>query len=121
MQSTPQGDLPWFLVCEKNGTSLDTIFLSVVQSVANVYKASVKTLTPERYLSLFPACEKDGTSLDTIFLSMKLYPDVVYSSRRLAVVPGLREDWNVSGHYLLLDEAVPRCDLPMKSRESMLG
>jgi ankyrin repeat protein len=33
----------------------------------------------------------------------------------------VRPACNVSGHYLHLDEALPRCDLPMKPRESIRG
>jgi ankyrin repeat protein len=51
---------------------------TIVQSLVNLYKASVKSLTSEGDLPLFLACEMPETSLNTIFFLMKLYPDLVY-------------------------------------------
>jgi ankyrin repeat protein len=50
----------------------------IVHSLVNLYKASVKSVTPQGDLPLFLACEMPETSLDTIFLLIKLYPDLVY-------------------------------------------
>jgi ankyrin repeat protein len=66
------GSLPLHLACRR-GVSFD-----IVQSLVNLYKASVKTVTPQGDLPLFLACEMPETSLDTIFVLMKQYPDVVY-------------------------------------------
>jgi ankyrin repeat protein len=51
---------------------------AIVQSLVNLYKASVKSVTSQGDLPLFLACEMPETSLDTIFLFIKLYPDLVY-------------------------------------------
>jgi ankyrin repeat protein len=66
------GLLPLHVACRRG------VSFAIVQSVANLYKASVKSLTPQGDLPLFLACEMPVTSLDTIFLLIKLYPDVVY-------------------------------------------
>jgi ankyrin repeat protein len=66
------GALPLHVACRR-GAAFPT-----VQSLVNMYKASVKSLTSEGDLPLFLACEMPNTSLDTIFLLMKLYPDLVY-------------------------------------------
>jgi ankyrin repeat protein len=66
------GSLPLHVACRRGAS------FAIVQSVANLYKASVKSWTPQGDLPLFLACEKRGMSLDTIFLLMKLYPDLVY-------------------------------------------
>jgi ankyrin repeat protein len=66
------GSLPLHVACRLGASS------TIVQSLVNLYKASVKSLTPQGDLSLFLACEMPETSLDTIFLLMKLYPDLVY-------------------------------------------
>jgi hypothetical protein len=66
------GALPLHVACCRGAS------FTIVQSLVNHYKASVKTVTPQGDLSLFLACEKRGMSLDTIFLLMKLYPDLVY-------------------------------------------
>jgi ankyrin repeat protein len=50
----------------------------IVESLANLYKASVKSVTSQGDLPLFLACEMPETSLGTIFLLLKLYPDVIY-------------------------------------------
>jgi hypothetical protein len=47
------------------------------QSLVNIYKASVKSVTYEQDLPHFLAREILETSLDTIFMLMKLYPDLV--------------------------------------------
>jgi ankyrin repeat protein len=51
---------------------------TIVQSLVNPYKASVKSVTSEGELPLFLACETPEPSLDTIFLLIKLYPDLIY-------------------------------------------
>jgi ankyrin repeat protein len=66
------GSLPLHLACRR-GTSF-----AIIQSLVNLYKASVKSVTHEGDLPLFLACEIPEPSLDTIFLLMKLYPDLVY-------------------------------------------
>jgi ankyrin repeat protein len=65
------GSLPLHVACRR-GTPF-----TIVQSLVNLYKASVKSVTPRGDLPLFLACEMSETSLDTIFLLMKLYPDLV--------------------------------------------
>jgi ankyrin repeat protein len=66
------GSLPLHVACRRGAS------FPIVQSLVNRYKASVKSVTPQRDLPLFLACEMPETSLDTIFLLMKLYPDLVY-------------------------------------------
>jgi hypothetical protein len=66
------GSLPLHVACRRGAS------FPIVQSLVNVYKASVKAVTPKGDLPLFLACEMSETSLDTIFLLMKLYPDLVY-------------------------------------------
>jgi ankyrin repeat protein len=66
------GLLPLHLACRRGDS------FPIVQSLVNLYKASVKSLTPQGDLPLFLACEMPETCLDTIFLLMKLYPDLVY-------------------------------------------
>jgi ankyrin repeat protein len=66
------GSLPLHVAC-RGGASF-----TIIQSLVNVYKASVKSVTPQGDLPLFLACEMPKTSLDTIFLLMKLYPELVY-------------------------------------------
>jgi ankyrin repeat protein len=65
------GSLPLHLACRRGAS------FAIVQSLVNLYKASVKSLTPQGDLPLFLACEMPEPSLDTIFLLMKLYPDLV--------------------------------------------
>jgi ankyrin repeat protein len=66
------GSLPLHVACHRGAS------FTVVQSLVEHYKASVKSVTPEGDLPLFLACEIHEPSLDTIFLLMKLYPDLVY-------------------------------------------
>jgi ankyrin repeat protein len=66
------GSLPLHVACRRGAT------FTVVQSLVNLYKASVKSLTPQGDLPLFLACDIPEPSLDTIFILVKLYPDVVY-------------------------------------------
>jgi ankyrin repeat protein len=66
------GSLPLHLACRRGA------FFAIVQSLVNLYQASVKSVTPQGDLPLFLACEMPEPSLDTIFLLMKLYPDLVY-------------------------------------------
>jgi ankyrin repeat protein len=66
------GSLPLHEACRRGAS------FPIVQSLVNLYKASVKSVTPQGDLPLFLACELPETSLDTIFLLMKLYPDLVY-------------------------------------------
>jgi ankyrin repeat protein len=65
------GSLPLHAACRRGAS------FAIVQSLVNLYKASVKTVTPQGDLPLFLACEMPETSLDTIFLLMTLYPDLV--------------------------------------------
>jgi ankyrin repeat protein len=64
--------LPLHVACRRGAS------FAIVQSLVNLYKPSVKTVTPQGDLPLFLACEMPETSLDTIFLLIKLYPDLVY-------------------------------------------
>jgi ankyrin repeat protein len=66
------GSLPLHAACRRGAS------FTIIQSLVNLYKASVKSLTSEGDLPLFLACELSQPSLDTIFLLMKLYPDLVY-------------------------------------------
>jgi ankyrin repeat protein len=66
------GSLPLHVACRRGAS------FSAVQSLVNLYEASVKSVTSEGDLPLFLACEMSETSLDTIFLLMRLYPDLVY-------------------------------------------
>jgi ankyrin repeat protein len=66
------GSLPLHVACHRGA------HFTIVQSLVNRYKASVKSVIPGKDLPLFLACEMSETSLDTIFLLMKLYPDLVY-------------------------------------------
>jgi ankyrin repeat protein len=66
------GSLPLHLACRRGA------FFTMVQSLVNFYKASVKSVNSRGDLPLFLACEIPEPSLDTIFLLMKLYPDLVY-------------------------------------------
>jgi ankyrin repeat protein len=70
----PDGSLPLHVACRRGAC------FSIVQSLVNLYKASVRSVTPQGDLPLFLACEMPETSLDAIFLLMKLYPDLVYRS-----------------------------------------
>jgi ankyrin repeat protein len=66
------GSLPLHVACRRGAS------FTIVQSLVNLYKASVKCLTPQGDLPLFLACEMPEPSLDTIFILVKLYPDLVY-------------------------------------------
>jgi ankyrin repeat protein len=66
------GSLPLHVACRRRAA------FTIVQSLVNLYKASVKSVTPEGDLPLFLACEIPEPSLDIILLLMKLYPDLVY-------------------------------------------
>jgi ankyrin repeat protein len=66
------GALPLHLACRRGAS------FTIVQSLVNLYKASVKCVTPQGDLPLFLACEIPEPSLDTVFLLIKLYPDLVY-------------------------------------------
>jgi hypothetical protein len=66
------GSLPVHVACRRGAP------FTIVQSLVNGYKASVKSVTPGGDLPLFLACEMPGTSLGAIFLLMKCYPDLVY-------------------------------------------
>jgi ankyrin repeat protein len=66
------GSLPLHVACRRGAP------FTIVQSLVNLYKASVKSVTSQGDLPLFLACDIPEPSLDTIFLLMKLYPDVVY-------------------------------------------
>jgi hypothetical protein len=66
------GSLPLHVACRRGAS------FSIVQSLVYLYKASVKSVTPQGDLPILLACEMPETSLDTIFLLIKMYPDVVY-------------------------------------------
>jgi ankyrin repeat protein len=66
------GSLPLHVACRRG------VAFPIVESLANLYKASVKSVTSQGDLPLFLACEMREPSLNTIFLLMKLYPDLVY-------------------------------------------
>jgi ankyrin repeat protein len=66
------GSLPVHVACRRGAS------FSIVQSMVNRYKASVKSVTPHGDLPVFLACDIPEPSLDTIFILMKLYPDLVY-------------------------------------------
>jgi hypothetical protein len=66
------GSLPLHVACRRGAA------FTIVQSLVDLCKASVKSLTPQGDLPLFLACELPEPSLDTIFILMKLYPDLVY-------------------------------------------
>jgi ankyrin repeat protein len=66
------GSLPLHVACRRGAS------FPIVQSLVNLYKASVKSVTSEGDLPLFLACELPEPSLDTIFFLTKLYPDLVY-------------------------------------------
>jgi ankyrin repeat protein len=66
------GSLPLHVACRRGAS------FAIVQSLMDLYKASVKSVTPRGDFPLFLACEVPEPSLDTIFLLMKLYPDLVY-------------------------------------------
>jgi ankyrin repeat protein len=66
------GSLPLHVAC-RGGAAFP-----IVQSLVDLYKASVKIVTPQGDLPLFLACEVPEPSLDTIFMLIKLYPDLVH-------------------------------------------
>jgi ankyrin repeat protein len=66
------GSLPLHVACRRGAP------FAIVESLANLYKASVKSLTSKGDFPLFLACEMPDTSLGTIFLLMKFFPDLVY-------------------------------------------
>jgi ankyrin repeat protein len=66
------GSLPLHVACRRG------VSFPIVQSLVNLYMASVKSVTSEGDLPLFLACEMPKTSLDTIFLLIKLHPDLIY-------------------------------------------
>jgi ankyrin repeat protein len=66
------GSLPLHVACRRGAP------FAIVQSLVDLYKASVKSVTAQGDLPLFLACEMPESSLDTIFLLIKLYPDMVY-------------------------------------------
>jgi ankyrin repeat protein len=68
----PDGSLPLHVACHRGAS------FTIIQSLVDLDKASVKSVTSEGDLPLFLACEMPKTSLDTIFLLMKQYPDLVY-------------------------------------------
>jgi hypothetical protein len=70
--SDQDGSLPLHVACRRGAS------FYIVQSLVNLYKASVKTVTPQGDLPLFLACELPEKSLDMIFILIKLYPDVVF-------------------------------------------
>jgi hypothetical protein len=66
------GSLPLHLA-RRRGASFP-----IVQSLVDIYKASVKSLTPQGDLPLFLACEMPEPSLDTIYILVQLCPDFFY-------------------------------------------
>jgi ankyrin repeat protein len=66
------GSLPLHVACRRGAS------FSIVQTLVNHLKASVKSVTSEGDLPLFLACEIPEPSLDTIFILVILYPDLVY-------------------------------------------
>jgi ankyrin repeat protein len=62
----PDGSLPLHVACRRG------VSFPILESLVNLYNASVKSLTSEGDLPLFLACEMPETSLDTIFLLIKL-------------------------------------------------
>jgi ankyrin repeat protein len=73
LSSRDQDDsLPLHVACRRGAS------FAIVQSLVNLYKASVKSVTSQGDLALFVACERPEPSLDIIFLLMKMYPDLVY-------------------------------------------
>jgi ankyrin repeat protein len=66
------GSLPLHVACRRGAPFF------IVQTLVNLYKASVKSMTPQGDLPLFLACDIPEPSLDTIFILIKLDPDVVY-------------------------------------------
>jgi hypothetical protein len=66
------GSLPLHVACRRGAS------FPIIQSLVDLYKASVQSVTLQGDLPLFLACEIPEPSLDTIFLLMKLYPDLVY-------------------------------------------
>jgi ankyrin repeat protein len=66
------GSLPLHVACRRGAPFF------IVQTLVNLYKASVKSMTPQGDLPLFLACDIPEPSLETIFILIKLYPDLVY-------------------------------------------
>jgi ankyrin repeat protein len=66
------GSLPLHVACRRGAA------FTVVQSLVDLYEASVESVTPQGDLPLFLACDIPEPCLDSIFLLMKLYPDVIY-------------------------------------------
>jgi ankyrin repeat protein len=66
------GSLPLHVACRRGAS------FPIVQSLVDLYQASVKSVTPGGDLPLFLACDIPEPSLDTIFMLVKLYPDLVY-------------------------------------------
>jgi hypothetical protein len=80
------GSLPLHVACRRGAS------FTIVQSLVNLYKASVKSVTPQGDLPLFLACEMPETSLDTIFILMKLYPDLVCCLPVVSIAKTIEED-----------------------------
>jgi ankyrin repeat protein len=66
------GSLPLHVACRRGAS------FTIVQSMVNLYKASVKSVTSAGDLPLFLACEMPVMRLDNISLLVKLYPYMVY-------------------------------------------
>jgi hypothetical protein len=66
------GSLPLQVTCRRGAS------FTIIQTLANHYTVSVKSVTPGGDLPLFMACEMPETYLDTIFLLIKLYPDLMH-------------------------------------------
>jgi ankyrin repeat protein len=66
------GSLPLHVACRRGAP------FAIVQSLVDLCKASVKSVTCQGDLPLFLACDIAEPSLGNIFLLMKMYPDLVY-------------------------------------------
>jgi ankyrin repeat protein len=60
-----EGALPLHVACRRGAS------FTIIQSLVDLYKASVESVTPQGDLPLFLACKIPEPSLGTIFLSMK--------------------------------------------------
>jgi hypothetical protein len=62
-----EGSLRLHVACRRGAP------FTIDQSLVNLYKSSVKSVTPRGDLPLFLACEIPETPLDTLFLLIKQY------------------------------------------------
>jgi ankyrin repeat protein len=66
------GSLPLHVACRRGAS------FTIVRSLVDLYKASVKSRTPQGDLPIFLTCEMPEPSLDAIYMLVKFYPDLVY-------------------------------------------